>query len=244
MSALDLARRLVTARFPRAVGSLLAGSALTADRTPTSDLDVVVFLDGPPAPFRETLRFDGRLVELFVQTRESYATFVAAETARRRSPLLHMCAEGHVLTDSEGSVAAIQDEARRALAAGPPPLADEEREDRRYALTNLLDDLLGCRDDAELVMIGAQIVTGATELALLDRGSWLGRGKWLARRLRAAEPELAERLIDAFRRVVAVGDRTCLAEVTRDVLDEAGGPLADGYRRHGSTVQVNREVPR
>lgn len=107
-----------------------------------------------------------------------------------------------------------------------------------------LDDLLGCRDDAELVMIGARIVTAAAELALVERGRWLGRGKWLVRRLRAADTELADRLIDAFRRVVAAGDRTCLAQVTVQVLDEVGGPLAEGYRREGSTVQVNREVSR
>jgi len=41
-------------RFPDALAAMLAGSAGTALCTATSDLDILVFLGGPPAPFRET----------------------------------------------------------------------------------------------------------------------------------------------------------------------------------------------
>lgn len=130
------ARELVSARFPGALGSLLAGSARTPHRTATSDLDVLVFLDMPPAPFRETTRHAGWLVELFVQTQRSYAAFLDRETRERRSPLLHMCAEGLLLSDTDGVIVDVQQEARRLLDAGPAPLTDHEREDRRYGLTD------------------------------------------------------------------------------------------------------------
>lgn len=231
MDAVDVARELVAARFPGALGAMLAGSACTVHRTATSDLDILVFLGGPPAPFRETTRHDGWLVELFVQTHTSYATFIERETRERRSPLLHMCAEGRLLVDADGVVAAIQSDAQQQLAAGPAPLTDRERDDRRYALTDQLDDLLGCQDDDELTIIGARLLTWTAELALLERRCWLSQGKWLLRRLRAAEPALSRDLIDAYRCLVALDGRQKLAQVARRVLDESGGPLMEGYHR-------------
>ena len=53
---LKVAARLVAERFPDAAAAFLGGSVLTTRRTATSDLDIVVLLEGRPAPFRETLR--------------------------------------------------------------------------------------------------------------------------------------------------------------------------------------------
>jgi hypothetical protein len=112
-------------------------------------------------------------------------------------------------------------------------LSDHEREDRRYALTDLIDDLAGCQDEDELVLIGARMMTSAMELALLERRCWLGTGKWLFRRLVAVAPQLACEVVAAYRCLVAGGDPRRLAEVVRRVLAESGGPLAEGYRRAG-----------
>jgi hypothetical protein len=84
-----------------------------------------------------------------------------------------------LLLDPDGFGALIQDRAHSIVAAGPPPLTDLEREDRRHALTGELDDLTGCTDDDELVHIGAQILTSAAEPALLHQCKWIGHGKWL-----------------------------------------------------------------
>jgi hypothetical protein len=46
------------------------------------------------------------------------------------------------------------------------PLTNREREDRRYAVTDQLDDLVGCQDEDELGVIGAQLLSFAAELAL------------------------------------------------------------------------------
>ncbi|MFE7511559.1 hypothetical protein ACFU8I_10090 [Streptomyces sp. NPDC057540] len=60
-----------------------------------------------------------------------------------------MCATGTLLVDTDGLGAAPRDEARTRWAAGPPPLSGHERDHRRYVLSDLLDDLLGCTDPAE-----------------------------------------------------------------------------------------------
>jgi hypothetical protein len=231
VGALDATRKVVAEHFPEALAAMLAGSAGTAFHTATSDLDILVFLNGPPAPFRETTRHAGWIVELFVHTPASYLRFIEREISERRSPLLHMCGEGRLLIDGDGFGATIQGQARHLIAAGPPPLSDREREDRRYALTDQLDDLAGCQDEDELVIIGARLLSFAAELVLLERRRWLGHGKWLLRRLRGADPYLARNLIDAYRCLVAHLDTRPLERIVRQVLDQAGGPLMEGYHR-------------
>ncbi|MFJ6010800.1 nucleotidyltransferase domain-containing protein [Streptomyces sp. NPDC092952] len=222
------ARDLVRDRFPAARAAFLAGSVLTNRRTPTSDLDIVVLLDGPPAPIRENLMYGGWPVELFVQTEATWRGFADQETAKRNSPLLAMCADGMLLVDTDGLGASLQDEARKRLAAGPPPLSDRERDYQRYILTDLLDDLRGCADPAEQVYLVAHMLQRASELVLLVGGHWLGGGKWLSRRLAAADPEAHRALSEAAVRAIA-GDAKVFTEAVAEVLDRCGGPLWDEY---------------
>ncbi|MFE7359204.1 nucleotidyltransferase domain-containing protein [Streptomyces sp. NPDC057543] len=222
------ARELVRDRFPAAKAAFLAGSVLTDRRTPTSDLDIVVLLDGPPAPNRENLVYRGWPVELFVHTEAVWHSFADQETAKRSSPLLAMCADGMLLVDTDGLGASLQDEARRRWAAGPPPLSDRERDYQRYVLTDLLDDLRGCADPAERVYLVSHMLQRASELVLLVGGHWLGGGKWLSRRLAAADPGVHRALSEAAAQAIA-GDAKVFAAVMAEVLDQFGGPLWDGY---------------
>ncbi|MPY32843.1 nucleotidyltransferase domain-containing protein [Streptomyces adustus] len=220
------ARELVRDRFPAARAAFLAGSVLTDRRTATSDLDIVVLLDGTPC--RENLVYRGWPVELFVQTEATWHGFADEETAKRSSPLLAMCADGMLLVDADGLGAALQDEARERLAAGPPPLSDRERDYERFILTDLLDDLRGCADPAERVYLVAHMLQRASELVLLVGGHWLGKGKWLSRRLAAADPGMQRALSEAAVQAID-GDTKGFAAVVAEVLDLAGGPLWDGY---------------
>ena len=94
----EAARAFVAARFPEARVALVGGSVLTEDRTPTSDLDVVVVLaDGDVAtgsgllpPFRETFEHEGWVVEAFVHDRASLEHYWARDAERRVCSLLRM----------------------------------------------------------------------------------------------------------------------------------------------------------
>jgi predicted nucleotidyltransferase len=70
---------VVQSRFPNALGGVLAGSTARGEVTASSDLDLVVLLPGPPAPMRRTERVDGRLVEFFVHSEDSFHAFVERE---------------------------------------------------------------------------------------------------------------------------------------------------------------------
>ncbi|MFI5662625.1 nucleotidyltransferase domain-containing protein [Streptomyces sp. NPDC051684] len=245
MDHVSTAEQLVRDRFPDARAAFLAGSVLTERRTPRSDLDIVVLLSGPPAPCRESLIHEGWPVELFVQTEADWHRFVERETALRRSPLLAMCAEGLLLSDADGIGASLQAEARRRWAAGPPAASESELEDRRYALTDTLDDLAGCDDPLERTYLVAHLLARASELALLAGGHWLGGGKWLSRRLADADAGLHKRLTVAAAAAMSGADGTAdsggtaesddaarrFADVVREVLEATGGAYWAGYRR-------------
>ncbi len=221
------ARDLVAARFPEARCAFLGPGILSARRTATSDLDIVVLLGGPPAPFRESLIWRDWPAELFVHDLNSIGTWLASEAAKRKPSLARMCADGVILGDAGGTAGAVRDQARAMLAAGPLPLGPAERDRLRYGLSDLLDDLMGSTDQGETAVICWYVLEQTAELALLLAGSWLGRGKWLLRELRAADPALADELI------AARADPARLTALADDVLARAGGRLWAGYRASG-----------
>lgn len=233
MEPVPAAADFVANRFPDALAAFVGGSVLTSARTPTSDLDVVVVLPGPPAPFRETFRHEGWVVEAFVHDRASLAYYYDHDAQRRVCSLLRMCGESEVLVDRNGLAVAIQEDARARLSLGPAPLDGAERDTMRYVLTDLLDDLEGCGDDGELPFIAGAVLVQAAQLALAAAGAWGGIGKGLQRSLVAHEPDLADQLVAAHREVVAGGAREPLRDVALDVLGRVGGRLTEGYRMGG-----------
>ncbi|KOG17501.1 nucleotidyltransferase [Streptomyces viridochromogenes] len=232
MDPVHAARAVVDEHHPDARAAFLGGSVVTGHRTPTSDLDIVVLLHGAPAPYRSSFRHDDWPVELFVHTEASWYAYVEREVHKRRSPLLWMCADGLLLFDIDGVGARLAAEARRLAAAGPPTVSAEEIDDRRYAITDLLDDLSGSTDQGERLFIAAELARRTGELALAIGGSWNGGGKWLARRLESTAPGLSMRLHHAVREVLD-GQIEPLLDVVDEVLGQAGGRLWDGYKRGG-----------
>ncbi|WP_232664430.1 nucleotidyltransferase domain-containing protein [Pseudonocardia sp. TRM90224] len=223
----DVAGRFVAERFPDAQAAFLAGSAGTSLATASSDLDVVVVGEPGGPVLRETLRYAGWPVEVFLHTPASMVEFVEREIATRRSPLLHMCAEGRLLLDVDGCGVRIQEDARRRLAAGPPPLSPGEDEDRRYRITDLLDDLSDARDRTSVAFVSARLLEEIAELVLTQDRQWLSRGKWLGRRLASLAPQLCNELVTSAASV----DPMVLHTRGSAILDTRGGRVGAGYRR-------------
>ncbi|MEO5708823.1 MAG: hypothetical protein ABIQ59_03270 [Nocardioidaceae bacterium] len=229
----EAAADFVATHFPDARAAFVGGSVITPHRTETSDLDVVVVLDGPPAPYRETFRHQGWVVEAFVHDDASLSFFYAQDRDRRVCSLLRMVGDSDVVVDGDGSAARLQTDARALLAAGPGPFRDTERDAIRYLLSDLLDDLQGCRTVAELPWIAALLLVQTAQLALAAAGRWGGQGKALHRALAAQDPSLAGRLVEGHRAVVADGRVEQLQAVVLEVLDGVGGPLVEGHRVAG-----------
>ncbi|MEW2414779.1 nucleotidyltransferase domain-containing protein [Streptomyces sp. NPDC046866] len=228
---LDLARSIVHDRFPAALAAVLAGSTAAGRATASSDLDLAVLVADGGETYRETVRVEGRLVELFVHTREGLAELFAADVASRRAVLQSMYATGLVLVDTGGEAGRARALAEADLLAGPPELGADAVETKRYVLTDALDDLADAQDPYERLAVGGTVLGHAAELLFDHHRAWAGGGKWLPRRLREADPERGGALLAGHRALCGSGDPTGLAEAAAQVLALVGGPLRDGYRR-------------
>lgn len=219
---------LIASRFAAARAGFLGRGVLSSRRTATSDLDVVVLLDGPPAPYRESLRWRGWPVELFAYDEASLIAYLHQDFARRRPILPRMVADGLVLASRDGAASQMQGQARELLSSGPPAVDSSELDSRRYGLSDLLDDLAGSTDPGETAIISWTLLVHTAELLLLVERRWLGGGKWLLRELRDLDAEFAADLI------AARDDPARLARLAESVLDRAGGRLWEGYRQSGT----------
>ncbi|GIG70204.1 nucleotidyltransferase domain-containing protein [Phytomonospora endophytica] len=220
------ARDFVAEHFPQARWALLAGSVTTSARTPGSDLDIVVRLpDGDAAAGRSSHRWRGWPVEIFANDLRGHRHFLDIELAARKPTLHRMIGTGVPLGEVDGELAGLREECAKRLAEGPGPVPAEASDWSRYVLTDELDDYLHSVDPAETTLVGTQLWLSAGRAALEFGAHWTGNGKWLLRELRAHDAGLAERW------TAARDEREALIAFTREVLDRAGGPLFEGYRR-------------
>ncbi|MFD7641646.1 nucleotidyltransferase domain-containing protein [Kitasatospora sp. NPDC059795] len=245
------ARRLVNDRFPDALAAVLAGSAASGRATASSDLDIAVLMPEDGATYRETVRFEDRVVELFVHTQTGLTDIFAVDAASRRAVAQSMYATGRVLLDPHGHGARARARARAKadLLDGPPALDPEAVDTKRYGLTDLLTDLTDptdstaltdptaptdladTRDRIEELAVAGAVLSAAADLLCDHRRAWVGSGKWFARRLREADGTLGQALFEGHRRLCHSGDPALLARAAEQVLDLVGAPLSVGCRR-------------
>ncbi|MEJ8640246.1 nucleotidyltransferase domain-containing protein [Streptomyces sp. MS1.HAVA.3] len=174
---------------------ILAGSTATGRATATSDLDIAVLIEDGDVTYRETIRFEGRVVELFVHTRTGLTELFAADAAARRATLQSIYASGLVLVDSNGEAERARALAEADLRKGPPALKPDAVETKRYGLTDALDDLADVSDPIERLAVAGYVVNTAADLLSDHHQAWIGGGKWLPRRLLEADPQRGAALL-------------------------------------------------
>ncbi|MEU3404995.1 hypothetical protein ABZ766_13780 [Streptomyces sp. NPDC006670] len=99
-----------------ALSAILASSPASGNATASSDLDIVVLTEEGGLACRETIRFEERVVELFVHTRTGLLEHFDADVATRRAVLQNMYASGFVLIDTDGEAGRARALAEAALA--------------------------------------------------------------------------------------------------------------------------------
>lgn len=227
----ETARWFVEEHFPEARAAIVGGSVIRGEGTPTSDLDIVLITDRDDAPLRASYLFMGWPIEAFAHTAESLPQWMLKDAARGRPSLCKMCAEGVVVRDDGGLAARAKAEAEMLLKLGPPSATPEEIEDRRYGLTDLLDDFLGAASADEGIFIANDLAVAIGNLMLLRHARWQGSGKWVPRALRQLDPSFTETLIGALHAYYSTGAKHLLIEIAERTLDDAGGRLFEGYYR-------------
>ncbi|WP_051468267.1 hypothetical protein [Actinomadura oligospora] len=220
----EAARGLAEHLFGDALTVIVGGSALTERRTPMSDLDMVVVTETRERPVRRSLGWEGWPVETLIHDEETLAAYCDNNLARRWPGIPRLIADGVIVRDRDGLGARLQEEMRDRLAQGPAEATQAELDEARYEVTDLLDDLAGTWDQAEIAFIIARLMTKAAQLALLTGRHWQGTGKWLLRELHDHDPNLADRLVGGLH------DPVRLNVTVREILDRAGGRLREGHQ--------------
>lgn len=237
MDAVARARAYTAAHHSGAAAAVLGGSIVAGTGTATSDLDIALLYDDPAVNYAETVEFEGTLVETFVHSHAALEEWFAKERSTRRAVMYDIWAHGIVLVD-DGSANAVQEEARRALAAGPDALESDDLDLLRYAVSSGLDDLRDRPDGgAERYAITVDLFERSSMLLLGVHRAWTGRGKWLIRRLQLVDDPLAEALVDW---AAAGADPPSLVAIVERVLEAAGGYLQAPHVRGSRPDQTPR----
>ncbi len=158
--------------------------------------------------------------------------------------LPQMVAEGVIVIGGK-EAEELQTRAKEIIAS-KPTISKEDMDQRRFAITDSLDDLNSFetaslrssanglpRDLQSLAITGEYLAivfslySQLAEFYLLANGYWIGGGKQLARLLHKANPEIADKFAQDF---AAPYEYNKIHNLVLDVLKLHGGLLWDGFR--------------
>ena len=229
MDYLDLSERFTAEVFPNATVAVVAGNTARGTRTATSDIDMLLIGDdlfeGDRSSLAASYDFEDEVFEVFAYTRDAFEEWASRGVAQYRPVIVHMLLEG---VDIRGGqpLAVLRNVWRGVIASGPI-VSPHELDLRRYAITDLLDDLRDAADPLETSVIAFTLFESVAELVLLSNRRWTGTGKYLPRRLREFDDARAESLCAPL----LGGNIPAFAQAVEHELDIAGGRLHGGFVR-------------
>ncbi|MFJ5758691.1 nucleotidyltransferase domain-containing protein [Neobacillus sp. NPDC093182] len=228
ISPYEAAELFTLNHFPNCHGALLAGSIVRGEATETSDLDIVIFDSNLKSAYRESVYEFGWNIEVFVQNLTSYKEFFKSDCERARPSLPRMVSEGIVLRDS-GIMEHIKKEANDLLEKGPEEWSAETIRMKRYFITDVFDDFIGCTLRAEEIFIANTLAELVSEFVLRTNRKWIGTSKWVIRSLRNHDEKFADQFVDAFDTFYKTGDKNKVIVMVDDILQPFGGRLFQGF---------------
>ncbi|MBM7691382.1 putative nucleotidyltransferase [Peribacillus deserti] len=222
------AASFVNSQFPDCEAALLAGSVVRGDSTPTSDLDLFIYIPSLQNEYRESF-YDGEwMIEAFIHTCSSYKKYFVSDCERGRPSLPRMVAEGIILKNSP-SIPKLKEEAGAILAQGPKPWDSVTIDSKRYMLTDLLLDLIGTQKREEEIFIAGKLSEILHEFILRTNGQWAGSSKWIWKALQNYNPEVAGAFFEAFEKYYRTGEKSAIIALADASLEPFGGRLFEGF---------------
>jgi Nucleotidyltransferase domain len=232
LEPMTAAKAAVKRNFSEAKIVFLAGSSIRADATETSDLDLVVIFDHLDHAYRMSFTHGGWPVEAFVHDPQTLAYFLEEIDSKNGFPALPaMVVESSEVTEPSALSREIRSQAQAVLDRGPPDLTVEEIENRRYMITDVIEDLRDPATLEELVSAGARFYPALADFYCRVRGEWSAQGKQIPRNLRRIDPIFAERYAQVFDALFVDRDAKGIIRLSEELLEPVGGTLFDGFRR-------------
>ncbi|MFJ7666705.1 nucleotidyltransferase domain-containing protein [Lysinibacillus sp. NPDC097195] len=228
VNATEAAQLFIAKYFPHCEGALLAGSVVRGEATATSDLDIVVFEKNQMTSYRESLHEFGWPIEVFVHNLTSYKQYFEQDCQRARPSMPRMVSEGIVLKESV-IIDAIKEEATQLLEKGPEEWSEQTIKIKRYFISDVLDDLIGCSKRAEEIFIANALAELVSEFVLRTNCQWIGHSKWLVRSLMQYDETFAHQFTKAFDIFYKTGDKEHIVKLANKVLEPYGGKYFEGF---------------
>ncbi|MGG1660116.1 nucleotidyltransferase domain-containing protein [Brevibacillus sp. NRS-1366] len=225
---IEAAKRFIDKHFPTCQGAVLAGSVVRGEATDTSDLDIVVFDKDLASAYRESFIDFGWPIEVFVHSLTSYQHYFQMDFQDAKPSLQRMVVEGIPLRD-EGMIDFIKKEAKEMLENGPEKWTEEMITTKRYFITDVLDDFIGCTNRAEQLFIANTLAELIQEFVLRTNGCWIGSSKWMIRALKNYDVKFTEEFVEAFDTFYTTGDQSKVIQLSDRVLEPYGGRLFEGF---------------
>ncbi|MDM5188973.1 nucleotidyltransferase domain-containing protein [Bacillus sp. DX4.1] len=229
MNGLEAAKQIVTSQFSNCDVALLGGSVARGEATKTSDLDIVIFGHNLTSCYRESFLAYGWPVEVFVYNFTSYKEFFKSDCDRGRPSLPQLVVEGIVLKDTEQIVTDLKKEAQQLLDQGPERWTEEVIKQKRYFITDVLDDFIGATKREEELFIANHLADILHEFVLRVNGQWVGHSKWFLKTLQKYDEEFATDFVRAFDHFYKTGTKEVLIMFVERVLEMYGGKLFEGF---------------
>ncbi|WP_026591098.1 nucleotidyltransferase domain-containing protein [Bacillus sp. UNC437CL72CviS29] len=229
MKAIDAAHKFIELQFPHCNAALLGGSVARGEATKTSDLDIVIWDDSLSHCYRESFFSNGWPVEVFVHNFKTYKEYFKSDCKRGRPSLPQLVSEGIILKGKEEIITSLKQEARQLLDKGPEKWTEELTRQKRYFITDVLDDFIGATRREEELFIANLLAELVHEFVLRVNGQWVGNSKWFIRVLRKYDELFAEEFVAAFDHFYKTGEKKRLIIFVEKTLENYGGRLFEGF---------------
>ncbi|WP_300016378.1 nucleotidyltransferase domain-containing protein [uncultured Roseobacter sp.] len=230
--ALKTASEIYAEHYADATVVLLAGSVVRGEATQHSDLDLIIVYDLLDQARRESFFHDGWPVEAFIHDPKTLDYFFRKVDRPSGVPSLpDMVADGVEVSQPNKTTTEIKTLARTILDEGPPVWTDVDRNNSRYAITDLVDDIRSPRSVHELHATLMYLYPAMANHYFRSRGIWAAKGKSIPRKLAAIAPEFAKRFSSAFDAALTTADTDQIIQLSADLLEPDGGFHFDGNSR-------------
>lgn len=227
--AIKAAKQIKLERYSEAQTVFIAGSIIRGTDTKYSDIDLVVVFKEVTSAWRESFIYNDFPVEAFVHDPKTLRYFFEEVDARSGCPSLpHMVLEGIPYPDTSFSTE-LKEEAADLIKKGPPALSTEDLRNRRYFVTDLVDDLREPRNRLETTAAAVRLYEILADFYLRANRYWSAKGKSIPRTLQSHDPLIAKRFTSSFQVLFETGNTARVVELAADILAPHGGFLFNGH---------------
>lgn len=231
-SPLYVTKELFETRYQGAEAIFVAGSVVRGEATTYSDLDLVVVYPKVKCAYRESFAHKDWPVEAFIHDPHTLTYFFRhIDYNIGRATLAEMISEGHEIPGATPLTENLKSLASEVLREGPPALSADDIVDRRYHISELIDDIREPKNRGELIASATTIYNELADYYFRTRRSWTGGGKAILKRLKKIDPAFARKFADSFEELFAKGQTASVIGLAGEILAPDGGFLFEGYRR-------------